>query len=138
MFNQTKRFELDVALYNEVCTLMNPLYSRMEPPEIRRHVLELTRKEADLKKRYTEMVNDPEILADASLSEYRIQLQNFVDTNHIYYNSEQYLNEELQLLTDSLNAFLALSIDFNFLVKKDALQLQSEILKGQREKLAFA
>ena len=51
-----------------------------------------------------------------------------MDSNHAYFTQGKYLNEQLDLLNTSANAFLNITTQYCFLVKKAALDAQLQLL----------
>jgi Zn-dependent protease with chaperone function len=131
MFLQFELAELDLKLYNEMIDVVNPVYTTMQHADIKIQVLQIIRKEKELKGRFQELLSNEKLIAEDSLAEYLKCIEKLINSDHIYYTSEQYLNDEIQLLNDALNAFLSITIEYNFLVKKHALGLQNNVLNKQ-------
>ena len=131
MFRQIELAELDLKLYNEMIDVVNPVYTTMQHEDIKIQVMQIIRKEKELKERFEALLNDDKLIAEDSLTEYLKCIEKLVNSDHIYYTSAQYLNDEIQVLNDAMNAFVSITIDYNFLVKKSALGFQNNILKRQ-------
>jgi predicted DNA binding CopG/RHH family protein len=128
MFKQVEQLNTDISLYNELAQQVAPVYSQLPIEEIKPLVLQIIKKEKELKCRFSEILNNDEVLKIDSLKEDLKQMQLLLDSNHAYFTQGKYLNEQLDLLNTSANAFLNITTQYCFLVKKEALQVQFQLL----------
>ncbi|WP_207423028.1 M48 family metallopeptidase [Desertivirga brevis] len=132
MFRQSELTEADVRLYNEMAEVVAPVYSTLPIEEIKAQVMIIIRKEKELKKRMTEILEDPKIGEVDSFKDHLTSIKELCESTHLYFNEGRYLNEQLDLLNTAANAFLNVSSEYYFMVKKEALEVQLRMLYPSR------
>lgn len=124
MFDQGAATDKDIALYNEMANQVAPAYSQLPLDEIKQLVLKIIDKETILKERLAEVLTNTGITNIDAIKDDLEQLQSLVDSRHVYFTQNNYLNEQLDLLNTACNAFLNVISHYNFKVKKNALEIQ--------------
>lgn len=128
MFEQMERTGKGIRLYNEMAEEVAPVYTRLSKDEIEILVLKIIHKEKELKKQIEEVLSNQNIASTESFKEELTVMREFYDSTHVYFTAGKYLNNQLDLLQRASNAFLNISTEYYFQVKKSALEIQAELL----------
>lgn len=128
MFKQASLNKNDIEIYNDLMQEISKAYNRLPFDDIKLLVLTIIKKEKEVKRRLQEFVDDDNVRKMNVFKDHAEMIGVFLDSNHVYFTGEKYLDEELNILIQACNAFLDISNEFCFLLKKEALNLQTECL----------
>jgi Zn-dependent protease with chaperone function len=125
MFRQAALTEEDLETYNDIMQEVSKAYSRLPFDDIRLLVSTIIQKEKGVKRRLQEFVDDDSVRKMNVFKDNAEVIAVFLDSNHIYFVEDSYLDDQLNILIQACNAFLDISNEYCFGVKKDVLERQA-------------
>lgn len=125
-----RQTENDVTLYTTMMNEMQPLYHEvMEFPRIRQIIAKINMHEVTMKQRLQELLKNP-VSAPLLTADEKDILNKYLGKNQIYFIEPEFQNEALHLLNEAIQFFYYLSVETNFITKKNLLTSQLNYLKS--------
>jgi len=128
MFKQAALTAEDLERYNDLMQEVSKAYSRLPFDHIELLVSTIIQKEKGVRRRLQEFVDDDSVRKMNVFKDNAEVIAVFLDNNHVYFNGETYLEDQLNILIQACNAFLDISNEYCFMIKKDALDRQAAYL----------
>lgn len=136
MFRQASLNESDLEIYNDLMQEISKAYNRLPFDDIKLLVLTIIKKEKDVKRRLQEFVDDDSVRKLNVFKDNAEVIGVFLDSNHVYFTGETYLEDQLNILIQACNVYFDISNEYCFLLKKDALNMQVEYLGLVKQSLS--
>lgn len=136
MFKQASLNENDIEIYNDLMQEISKTCNRLPFDDIKLLVLTIIKKEKEVKRRLQGFVDDDSVRKMNVFKDNAEMIGVFLDSNHVYFTEKTYLDEELNILIQACNAYLDISNEYCFVLKKDALNLQAECLGLVEQRLS--
>jgi Zn-dependent protease with chaperone function len=128
LFGAARQSKEDVANYIEVQTTMQPLYYQQVTIEKAHAVMNLVRqKEKPIKERLKTMLANEDYGVHYTSKE-KERLEQFIASDHTYFKGSSFLDAEMTLLHDAMKIYQTMATDYAFVLKKDLLERQLQLL----------
>jgi Zn-dependent protease with chaperone function len=118
----------DIDMQNDILAAMQPVYSKMKPPQIRDTVNNVYSEEKKVKPRLREIIEDDSIRDHVNPDDLKA-IQIFLNHNWLYYMSPNYDNNAIDVFNKAMRAYAAIVYQLGFSVKNDLLNFQAGLLK---------
>lgn len=132
LFKLQRESTEDYSNYASLKVAMQPVYTKMQPPQIRSTVNEVYRKEKLVKPRIKAIAEDKnwQSFIDDSA---RDALKTYLKTNWIYYLEPGYDNTAISVFAKAMNAYHSVVSQRIFMAKTDLLNFEAGLLKFREE-----
>lgn len=125
MLHQTALVEEDIEIYNDLMQEVNKVYTRLSFDQIELLVATIIQKEKEVKSRLRGYLAHDRVREMSVFKDNAEIIELFLDSNHVYFAVDCYLNNQLNILIEASNAYVDFSHEYCFLLKKDALDKQA-------------
>ncbi|MGV3704739.1 MAG: M48 family metalloprotease [Arcticibacter sp.] len=125
MLQQTALVEKDIEIYNDLMQEANKVYSRLPFDQIKLLVSTIIQKEKKVKSRLRDLLTHDRVREMSVFKNSAEIIELFLDSDHVYFAVDSYLNDQLNILIGASNAYVDISQEYCFLLKKDALHKQA-------------
>ncbi|HEY5750546.1 MAG TPA: M48 family metalloprotease [Chryseolinea sp.] len=128
LFAAARQSKEDLMRYIEIQTTMQPLYYQQVTIEKAHALMNLVRqKEKPIKERLKTMLAN-EHYGVHYTSKDKEKLEQFIVSDHTYFKGSSFLDAEMALLHDAMKLYQTLATDYAFILKKELLERQLQLL----------
>lgn len=127
LFRYQQAAENDYKMYGEAMSAMQPVYTKMQPEQIRQTVARVNELEVPLRRRLKELVADEEMLP--YITEKQAEDINKYAARPVSYYDDSYNNYAIKNFNEALSAYISAINERIYRVKKDLLNFQLQGIK---------